>query len=96
MQIDKELLLKLEHLAKLELSESERTEIAGDLNNILKMVEKLQEVNTDGVEPLTHITEGNNIFRKDEVKNQLTQEEALKNAPDHNGEFFKVPKVIKK
>lgn len=96
MQIDKELLLKLEHLAKLELSETERTEIAGDLNNILKMVEKLQEVNTDGVEPLTHITAVNNIFRKDEIKNQLTQGEALKNAPDHNGEFFKVPKVIKK
>lgn len=96
MEIDKELLLKLEHLAKLELSESERTEIAGDLNNILKMVEKLQEVNTDGVEPLTHITEVNNIFRKDEVKNELTQEDALKNAPDHNDEFFKVPKVIKK
>ena len=96
MKIDKELILKLEHLARLQLSEEERKSMIGDLNNILKMVEKLNEVDTDGVEPMIHMSEAVNGFREDEIKNQLTKEDALKNAPQTDGEFFQVPKVIKK
>lgn len=96
MQIDKQLILKLENLARLELDENERTELTGDLNNILKMVEKLNEVNTDGVEPLTHVGEAVNVFREDEVKNEVSRADAFKNAPKSDGEFFQVPKVIDK
>ena len=96
MKIDKDLILKLEHLSKLQLTEDERKNMIGDLNNILEMVDKLNEIDTEGVEPLTHMTEAVNVFREDEIKNQLGREEALKNAPKTDGKFFQVPKVIKK
>lgn len=94
MQIDKQLILRLEHLARLELSEEERTRLMGDLNDILAMVEKLQELDTEAVEPLVYISGEVNVFRADEVKHQLGREAALSNAPDRNEAFFKVPKVI--
>ena len=94
MQIDKELILKLETLARLELSEAERNKLQGSLNDILKMVEKLDELNTEGVEPLVYINEDVNVLRDDVVKNELRREDALFNAPAQNGVFFKVPKVI--
>lgn len=94
MQIDRNLILKLENLTRLELSEAEREKLTGSLNDILKMVDKLQEVNTEGVQPLVYINEEAQILRDDMVKNQLSRKEALANAPDHNGVYFKVPKVI--
>ena len=96
MKIDNDLILRLEHLSKLQLTDTERKKMTGDLNNILKMIEKLEEVDTEGVEPLTHMTDVVNAFRTDEVKNQLSREDALKNAPQTDGKFFQVPKVIKK
>ena len=96
MTIDKELILKLENLAKLELSGDERSQLTGDLNNILSMVEKLQELNTEGVEPLVYINEEVNKLREDKINNQVSQKEALKNAPQQDGTYFKVPKVLKK
>ena len=95
MTIDKQLISRLEHLARLELSEEERTGILKDLNNILQMVEKMNEVNTDDVEPLVYINEATNVWREDEIKGQVSREAALKNAPDKNDKFFKVPKMIK-
>lgn len=94
MQVDKTLILKLEKLARLKLSESERGKIQGDLNNILQMVGKLEELDLDGVEPLIYINEEVNVLRADEIKHQVDREAALSNAPDRNDEHFKVPKVI--
>jgi aspartyl-tRNA(Asn)/glutamyl-tRNA(Gln) amidotransferase subunit C len=94
MEIDRELILKLETLARLELSEQEREKLRGSLNDILKMVDKLNKLNTEGVVPLVYINEEVNVMREDLVKNQLTSAEALSNAPEHNEQFFKVPKVI--
>lgn len=94
MQIDHNLILKLETLARLELSDAEREKLQGSLNDILKMVEKLDELNTEGVAPLVYINEDVNVLRADVVKNELSREDALKNAPAQNGTFFKVPKVI--
>ncbi len=96
MKIDKQLISKLENLARLKLSEDESKDLQTDLNAILEMVEKLQELDTEGVEPLVYINEEVNVFRKDKVENQVSQDEALRNAPDHDGSFFKVPKVINK
>lgn len=94
MEIDKQLISRLEELARLELSEVEREALRKDLNEILGMVEKLQELQLENVEPLVHITEALNMWRRDEVKGQVPRENALKNAPDNEGHFFRVPKVI--
>ncbi len=96
MTIDRDLILKLENLAKLELSETERSELSADLNNILQMVEKLQELDTTDVRPLVYINEEVNRLRDDEVRHQVSTAEALTNAPDQDGTYFKVPKVLKK
>ena len=96
MQIDEKLISRLEHLARLELSEQERAQIQQDLNNILVMVEKLNELDTKNVEPLVYINEEGNVWRADQVNNQINREKALANAPDQDGTFFRVPKVIPK
>ncbi len=96
MVIDNKLISKLEKLARLELGNSERKKIREDLNEILKMVEKLNDLDTEGVEPLVYVNEENqNIWRTDAIKSDITREDALRNAPDQDGTFFKVPKVIK-
>ena len=94
MQIDKDLILKLEKLSRLQLSEEERVKIQQDLNKILGMVEKLQELDLSKVEPLVYISEEVNVLREDEVKNQVQREAALANAPDRNEQYFKIAKVI--
>ena len=63
---------------------------------MISFVEKLNELNTSGVEPLLHMSDNVNILREDEVKGGITRKEGLKNAPVHDEQFFKVPKVIKK
>lgn len=94
MVVDRQLILKLENLARLELTETERLKLQGSLTDILTMVDKLEELDTEGVEPLVYINDDINVLREDIVKNQLSQSDALKNAPDHNAVHFKVPKVI--
>ena len=94
MKADRNLILKLENLARLELTDAEREKLQSSLSDILTMVEKLEELNTEGVEPLVYINEEVSILREDIVKNQLSQTDALKNAPNHNKTHFKVPKVI--
>lgn len=96
MEVNKDLILKLETLARLELSENERTNIQQDLSNILNMVDKLNELNTDGVEPLVYISDEVNVLRDDVVKNEVSSADALKNAPESQTPYFKVPKVIQK
>ena len=94
MKIDKQLISKLEHLARLELSDQEAGQLMGDLNNILEMVEKLQELDTAEVEPLVYINEDVNVLREDAVEGQVSREEALRAAPDHDAVHFRTPKVI--
>ena len=94
MVIDDALILRLENLARLELSAAERTKLQGSLTNILTMVEQLNTLDTEGVEPLVYINEDVNVWREDVVNYQLNRHDALKNAPDSDGSFFKVPKVI--
>jgi aspartyl-tRNA(Asn)/glutamyl-tRNA(Gln) amidotransferase subunit C len=81
-------------LARLKFSDEELQSFTHQLNEILKYVEKLNELDTENVEPLSHPVEGNNAFREDELRPSISREEALKNAPDSDDEFFKVPKVI--
>jgi aspartyl-tRNA(Asn)/glutamyl-tRNA(Gln) amidotransferase subunit C len=81
-------------LARLKFSGEELGDFTHQLNEILKYVEKLDELDTENVEPLSHPIEGNNAFREDKLRPSISREEALKNAPDKDDEFFKVPKVI--
>ncbi|MCC6459974.1 MAG: Asp-tRNA(Asn)/Glu-tRNA(Gln) amidotransferase subunit GatC [Saprospiraceae bacterium] len=94
MQLDKAFISRLEKLARLQLNETQRATFASDLNSILDMVNKLHELDTTGVEPLAYPTDNHQSWRPDEVGAQLTPSEALKNAPKHDGNFFRVPKVI--
>lgn len=95
MKIDQQLISRLEQLTRLELTEAEKLRLEGDLNNILAMVERLQSLDTTGVEPLAYINdEGENTWREDEVQNQADREEALKNAPDRDEHYFRTLKVI--
>ncbi|MBE2255728.1 MAG: Asp-tRNA(Asn)/Glu-tRNA(Gln) amidotransferase subunit GatC [Ignavibacteria bacterium] len=83
-------------LAKLKFSKEETEKLQGDLNKILEYIDELNEVNLDDTEPMENINELVNVTRKDEIIKGLTQEEALKNAPEKTGNYFKVPKVIDK
>lgn len=96
MKIDTVLIDKLAELSKLEFNETDKKEIQKNLGNILDLVEKLQEVNTEGVEPLVYMNENTDVFREDKIVNTTTKEEALKNAPSKDSDYFKVPKVISK
>ena len=97
MKIDEAVILKLEKLSRLKLSTEERNGLKGDLESVLEMVNKLGEIDTEGVEPLTHIVGHNdNAMREDIVANQLSVEEALMNAPEAQPPYFIVPKVIKR
>ncbi|MFI5185562.1 MAG: Asp-tRNA(Asn)/Glu-tRNA(Gln) amidotransferase subunit GatC [Chitinophagales bacterium] len=96
MEVNDELIDKLAHLARLKFEESEKEEIKKDLQKMIEFVEKLNELDTAGVEPLLHMTDEINVLREDEVQGSVSREEAMKNAPQHDEQFFKVPKVIKK
>lgn len=96
MEINDTMVDKLAHLSKLEFNETEKAEIKKDLQRMIGFVEKLDELNLDGVEPLLFMSEEVNVLREDEIKGSVSREAALKNAPGHDGQFFKVPKVIKK
>ena len=67
-----------------------------DMNKMLSFVEKINALDLDGVEPLAYMSDEVNVFRKDEVKQDISHDEALKNAPDKDTDYFRVPKVIKK
>jgi len=95
MEITDQLLEKIEKLSMLSFSKAERKQYKTEFQRILDFVEKLQEVDTTGVSPLIHITEEVNHLREDEVTGEVSREDALKNAPQTDGEFFMVPKVVK-
>lgn len=96
MEVNDALVEKLALLSRLQFNETEKEEIRNDLQRMIGFVEKLNELNLDGVEPLLHMTEEVNVLRDDAVKGSVSREEGLMNAPAHDKEFFKVPKVIKK
>ncbi len=81
-------------LARLEFTEEEKVKLVHQLNDILGYMEKLNKLDTSNVEPLSQVIELSNVMREDEVKPSLPRAEVLKNAPEKNEQFFKVPKVI--
>jgi aspartyl-tRNA(Asn)/glutamyl-tRNA(Gln) amidotransferase subunit C len=96
MIVNDALVEKLAKLAHLHFDESEKENIKADLQKMIAFIDKLNEIDTTGVEPLLHMSENTDHYREDVVQGTISREEALKNAPDHDGSFFRVPKVINK
>jgi len=96
VQIDNALIDKLANLAKLSFDDAEKDQLKKDLQNMLNFINQVNEVDTEGVEPLIHINTQYNNFRKDVALHLSTKAETLSNAPEKNEDFFLVPKVIKK
>jgi len=96
MQVTTTLIDQLAQLARLQFNDAEKENIRTDLERMINFIEKLQEVNTAGVEPLTHMTGNRDVFREDEAVKTISTQEGLKNATKHTDNYFVVPKVIKK
>lgn len=96
MNVNDALIDKLAHLSRLEFKEGEKHEIRQELEQMIGFIDKLNELDTEGIKPLLHMSDNINIFRSDEVKGEMQREDVFKNAPLHDDQFFKVPKVIKK
>jgi aspartyl-tRNA(Asn)/glutamyl-tRNA(Gln) amidotransferase subunit C len=93
-RIDAEQVRKVAKLARLELTDAEIDEFTGQLGAILTYVEKMNELDTADVEPLAHCLPIRNVLRADEVRQSLGTEKTLANAPQRDGSFFKVPKIL--
>ena len=87
---------KIAELARLNLKPDEKKKLEKDLESILAYVEKLKSLKTDQVEPTSHVLNLENVFRPDEMKPSQVREEVLEHAPQCEGKFFKVPKVVEK
>jgi aspartyl-tRNA(Asn)/glutamyl-tRNA(Gln) amidotransferase subunit C len=94
MKVDKHTVDKIAHLARLEFDEKSKEEVIHDINRMLQFVEKLNEVDTEGVEPLIYMNDEVNVLREDDVIIDISQKDALKNAPKKDSDYFKVPKMI--
>jgi aspartyl-tRNA(Asn)/glutamyl-tRNA(Gln) amidotransferase subunit C len=96
MSIDSKKVDDLAHLARLEFSVDEKEAIKGDLERIIAFCDKLKELDTKGVEPLIYLSDRETVLREDITKVTIAKEEALKNAPAADSDYFKVPKVVTK
>jgi aspartyl-tRNA(Asn)/glutamyl-tRNA(Gln) amidotransferase subunit C len=94
MQVDQETLRKIAHLSRLDLEVNTEKDLIGRMNRILTWMEKLNEIDTSEVEPLTHMSEEVNVLREDEVKPPLPHDRGLYNAPKKDADYFRVPKVL--
>jgi len=95
MEVNDELVDKLANLARLEFGADEKASIKEDLRKMIGFIESLGQVDTTGIEPLLHMTGEVNVLRDDIVEGQITAAAALQNAPEHDRQFFLVPKVIR-
>jgi aspartyl-tRNA(Asn)/glutamyl-tRNA(Gln) amidotransferase subunit C len=94
MKIDHDTLHKIAHLARLEIKQEEEPEMLKKLESVLNWMEQLNEIDTENVAPLTHMTMEINAFREDEASITISREEGLSNAPKHDEKYFRVPKVM--
>ena len=96
MEITNKLIQDIAALAKLEFDEKSAEQMKADLVKIIGFFDKLSEVDTDGVDPLIYLSEEVSVLREDEIKAVVSQVEALKNAPEKDSDYFKVPTILKK
>ena len=96
MEITNKLIQDIAALSKLEFDEKSAEQMKADLEKIIGFLDKLSEIDTDGVEPLIYLSEEVSVLREDEIKAVVSQVEALKNAPEKDSDYFKVPIILKK
>lgn len=96
MRITNDTVDKLAHLARLEFAEDEKEQVRADLEKVLGFCEELNGLDTEGVEPMLFMTDDQNVLREDRVEHPISHQEALKNAPKADSDYFRVPKVINK
>ena len=96
MEITNKLIQDIAALAKLEFDAKSAEQMKADLGKIISFIDKLSEIDTDGVEPLIYLSEEVSVLREDEIKAVVSQVEALKNAPEKDSDYFKVPTILKK
>jgi aspartyl-tRNA(Asn)/glutamyl-tRNA(Gln) amidotransferase subunit C len=96
MNISEETIYKVADLARIDIKEAEVPGLIKEMSKILTFMEQLNSLDTSSVEPLVYMNEEVNVWREDEVKNQLELKQALENAAVHNDRFFMVPKIIEK
>lgn len=94
MKITREEVEHVARLARLGLSEEERERMRAQLDAILTYIDKLNQLDTTGVEPTSHVIPITNVFREDKIWTSLSQDEALANAPDRQEAFFRVPRIL--
>ena len=94
MTIDLKTIKHISKLSRISVDDAKANKLAGDLNSIFDFIEKLNELNTDNVEPLTSVAETTLKFRADEVKSENIRDQILKNSPEENEDFFVVPRVV--
>ena len=96
MEITNEIIDKLAKLSKLEFKDHQKDGIRNDLTKIIAFVDKIEELDTEGVQPLIHMSKEINVLREDEVRVTVTQAQALKNAPNKDSDYFKISTVLSK
>lgn len=96
MNIDSKTVKEVAHLARLEFENEEETRIIANMNRMIGFVEKLNELDTNNIEPLIYMTDEVNHLREDVVKEPLSQKEVLSNSPKHDSDYFKVPRMVEK
>ncbi len=96
MEINNKLIEEIASLAKLNFDENSKELMKSDLKKIISFINKLSEVDTSNVEPLVYLSDEVNVLREDEVKEVISQVDALKNAPHKDSDYFNIPKIIKK
>ena len=96
MKVDNKLIADLAKLAKLHFDEKSSLSMQEDLKKIIGFVDKLSEIDTENTEPLIYMSEEVNVLRKDETNSEVSQKDALRNAPQKDSDYFKVPTVLKK
>ena len=94
MTIDLKTVKHISKLSRISIDDNKAQKLGDDLNSIFKFIEKLEELDTEKIEPLTSIAETNLKLRKDEIKSKNIREDILKNSPEDNKDFFVVPKVV--
>lgn len=94
--VDDKLINELAHLAKLKFDEKAAIKMKKDLKKILQFIAQLSTIKTDNIEPLIYLSEEVNVFREDNICDTVSQKDALKNAPNKDSDYFKVPRVITK
>ena len=96
MEVNNKLIQDIAKLCKLKFDDSSNEKMKEDFKKILSFVDKLNELDTEGIEPLIYLSDEENVLRSDEVSMSTSQEDALKNAPQKDSDYFKVPTVLKK